>query len=223
MVASLLSNALALSRRSDGEACFIGQAAGGQDGLQDSLKKKSRASKLCQISRFSASEFIERSVEQIKLICQDKSPGIYLLAAQKVYIRFPSDSSSDPPPWQALMLSVSVIITPMIALAACFFIAASLSDVLGDPLRSLLVKGFRPFQVTSRRKPLPGLTQVMQLAAVFVFFGPVWVGLCCVATSWMGTDDGGGASGSNCRCLCRYLSAASCVKGPSSGFLLLST
>jgi len=180
VVASLLSNALALSRRSDGDARFIGQAAGGQEGLPDSLKKKSRASKLSQISRFSASEFIERSVEQIKLICQDKSPGIYLLAAQK-----------------ALMLSVSVIVTPMIALAACFFIAASLSDVLGDPLRSLLVKGFRPFQ----------------LAAVFVFFGPVWVGLCCVATSWMGNDDGGGASGSNCRCLCRYLSAASCVKG----------
>mmetsp|Transcript_8949 Transcript_8949/g.20466 ORF Transcript_8949/g.20466 Transcript_8949/m.20466 type:complete len:287 (-) Transcript_8949:28-888(-) len=163
VVASLLSNALALCRRSEGEKRFASQEGEGHDSVHEPSVGMARgSSKLSHISHFSASEFIERSVEQIRLICQDKSPGIFLLAAQK-----------------ALMLSVSVVITPLIALAACFFIAASISDVLGDPLRSLLLRGFRPFQ----------------LAAVFVFFGPVWVGLLCVATSCIGNEEGGGGGG----------------------------
>ena len=62
-----------------------------------------------------------------------------------------------------IMIVVLVTVLPLMAAAGGTLAAASITDAIGDTLHSLLTQGFHP----------------LQLAAVLVFFGPIWAGLCC--------------------------------------------
>jgi len=65
------------------------------------------------------------------------------------------------------MIIILVMVMPLMAAAGATLAAASVTDAIGDTLHSLLTQGFHPFQ----------------LAAVLVFFGPIWTGLCCFVSA----------------------------------------
>lgn len=62
-----------------------------------------------------------------------------------------------------IMIFILLTVLPLMAAAGGKLAAASITDAIGDTLHSLLTQGFHP----------------LQLAAVLVFFGPIWTGLCC--------------------------------------------
>jgi len=66
-----------------------------------------------------------------------------------------------------VMIIILVMVMPLMAAAGATLAAASVTDAIGDTLHSLLTQGFHPFQ----------------LAAVLVFFGPIWTGLCCFVSA----------------------------------------
>ena len=66
-----------------------------------------------------------------------------------------------------VMIVILVMVMPLMAAAGATLAAASVTDAIGDTLHSLLTQGFHPFQ----------------LAAVLVFFGPIWTGLCCFVSA----------------------------------------
>jgi hypothetical protein len=59
------------------------------------------------------------------------------------------------------MIIILVMVMPLMAAAGATLAAESVTDTIGDTLHSLLTQGFHP----------------LQLAAVLVFFGPMWTGL----------------------------------------------
>jgi len=63
------------------------------------------------------------------------------------------------------MIVMLVVGIPLMAAAGATLAAASITDAIGDTLHSLLTQGFHPFH----------------LAAVLVFFGPIWTVLCVCA------------------------------------------
>jgi len=65
------------------------------------------------------------------------------------------------------MIIILVMVMPLMAAAGATLAAESVTDTIGDTLHSLLTQGFHP----------------LQLAAVFVFFGPIWTGLCCFVSA----------------------------------------
>ena len=66
-----------------------------------------------------------------------------------------------------VMIVILVMVMPLMAAAGATLAAASVTDAIGDTLHSLLTQGFHP----------------LQLAAVVVFFGPIWTGLCCFVSA----------------------------------------